>query len=133
MFQTVPVDTILLLEDVDALFQDRTANAKTGIDFSTLLNCMDGITTRRGLVVFMTTNHVQTLDAAFSRPGRVDKSVEFHYPTKVELREALNVLASDFNHEHDEYLSRVPSEGMSIAALQKHLFDCVMSEKTTIL
>jgi len=131
LFQTVPAETFLLLEDVDALFTDRTANS--GIDFSTLLNCMDGLTTRRGLVVFMTTNHVQKLDAAFLRPGRVDKCVESQLPKRAELQKALDVLASDFKHEHEAYLNSVPEEGMSIATLQKHLFDCVMSEKTTIL
>ncbi len=79
---------------VDALFTNREANQ--GVDFSTLLNCMDGIATKRGLVLFMTTNHIQKMDGAFIRPGRVDISIEFKMPGKEILKDALNVLAEEY-------------------------------------
>jgi hypothetical protein len=129
-FQSLPADTFLLLEDVDALFSNR--QAQTSIDFSTMLNCLDGITTRKGLVMFMTTNHLMKLDEAFVRPGRVDLSVEFKPPSRRELEEALHMLGSQFSHEHKEFLDR-HGEGMTIAHLQKHLFDCIMEEKKSIL
>lgn len=130
LFQTVPQNTFLLLEDVDSLFTERKSN--TSIDFSTLLNCMDGITTVRGSVLFMTTNHVTKLDAAFVRPGRIDLSVEFKLPGTEELRLALKVLGKGFESEHEEFL-RNHCANMSIAGLQKHLFDCIMGKKTSIL
>jgi len=129
LFSTVQDNSFLLLEDVDALFTERKSN--TSIDFSTLLNCLDGITTKRGLVVFMTTNHVTKLDEAFIRPGRVDLSLEFKLAGRQELHDALKVLASDYEHEHDEFLSK--NTNMSIACLQKHLFECIMEEKKSIL
>lgn len=92
---------------------------------------MDGIATVRGLVLFMTTNHIHKLDSAFIRPGRVDCCVEFNLPGREELKSALTVLGSDYKHDHEEYLDRNPD--ISIAALQKHLFDCIMQEKTSIL
>ena len=130
LFQTIPNESFLLLEDVDALFTERKSN--TSIDFSTLLNCVDALTTRRGLVLFMTTNHVTQLDSAFVRPGRVDICVEFKLPGKDELYEALTVLGANYVHEHEEFLNKC-SNGMSIAQLQKHLFDCIMEEKESIL
>jgi len=130
LFQTVNDDSFLLLEDVDALFTERKSN--TAIDFSTLLNCMDGITTKRGLVLFMTTNHVTQLDSAFIRPGRVDLAIEFKLPGREELHEALKVLGSNYTHEHEEFLNN-HTKDMSIAGLQKHLFECIMEEKKTIL
>lgn len=130
-FQSLPADTFLILEDVDALFTaDR--QAQTSIDFSTMLNCLDGITTRKGLVMFMTTNHVTKLDAAFVRPGRVDSCVEFKPPTRRELEQALQMLGSQFSHEHKEFLDR-HGKDMTIAHLQKHLFDCIMDERKSIL
>lgn len=129
LFKGVPDNTWLLLEDVDALFTERLANA--GIDFSTLLNCMDGLTTKRGLVLFMTTNHITKLDEAFLRPGRIDMCVEFKLPGRDELHACLKVLAPDYAHEHAELLDR--NESMTIAGLQKHLFDCIMGEKVSIL
>jgi SpoVK/Ycf46/Vps4 family AAA+-type ATPase len=130
LFQSIPEESFLLLEDVDALFTERTS--KTAIDFSTLLNCMDGLTTKRGLVVFMTTNHVTKLDKAFIRPGRVDMCIEFNLPGKDELHEALKVLGEKYEHEHEEFLKRHTTD-MSIAVLQKHLFECMMEEKKSIL
>lgn len=130
LFQTIPAGSFILLEDVDALFTERKSN--TSIDFSTLLNCMDGLTTQRGLTLFMTTNHITQLDAAFIRPGRVDISLEFKLPGREELHEALKVLGSDYEHEHEEFLDK-HSKDMSIASLQKHLFECIMEEKKSIL
>ena len=129
LFRSVPADTFLLIEDVDCLFVERTSN--TSIDFSTLLNCMDGITTVRGLVLFMTTNHITKLDQAFVRPGRIDISVEFTLPGIEQLRGALKVLGSAYAHEHEEFLSK--NKDISIAELQKKLFETIMNEKKSIL
>ena len=129
LFQTAPQGSVVLLEDVDALFVAR--NAVGSVDFSTMLNCMDGVATRRGLVVFMTTNHLASLDPAFVRPGRVDCIVEFALPGAAQFRQALATLGAQFKSEHEEYMSRNPRT--SIAALQKHLFDCIMDERTSIL
>jgi SpoVK/Ycf46/Vps4 family AAA+-type ATPase len=130
LFQTIPDNTWMLLEDVDALFTERTAH--TSIDFSTLLNCMDGLTTKRGLVLFMTTNHKTKLDSAFIRPGRVDLDLEFPLPGKEELRKALKVLGAEYEHEHEEFLEK-HAKNMTIPSLQKHLFECMMDEKKSML
>jgi len=103
----------------------------TDISFSSLLNCLDGVATRRGLVVVMTTNHIQKLDSAFVRPGRVDCCLEFALPGFPQLQKALQTLGPQFKSEHDEYLNRHPN--ISIAALQQHMFECIMEEKTSIL
>jgi len=129
LFQTLPEKTFMIMEDVDALFAGR--KSETSIDFSTVLNCMDGITTKRGLVLFMTTNHVLELDNAFIRPCRIDTSLEFKLPTRSDLEDALNVLAPAFAHEHAKYLEL--NKNISIAHLQKHIFDCILEEKNTII
>lgn len=130
LFKSLPANTFLLIEDVDALFTERKSN--TSIDFSTILNCMDGLTTQKGLVLFMTTNHVTKLDPAFLRPGRVDLSMEFKLPGQEELAEALQVIGPQYAHEHKEFLDKHVKD-MSIAALQKHLFDCIFEERKSIL
>ena len=93
---------------------------------------MDGLTTQNGLVLFMTTNHVIKLDEAFNRPSRIDLKLEFHLPGKAEIRQALKVLASDFESEHETFLERV-GDNMSIAALQHHIFTRILEERGTIL
>lgn len=40
--------------------------------FSGLLNVLDGVAASEDRLVFMTTNHIERLDPALIRPGRVD-------------------------------------------------------------
>ena len=45
---------------------------QSSITFSGFLNALDGVTSGEERIVFMTTNHLERLDAALIRPGRVD-------------------------------------------------------------
>ena len=66
-----PPNSILLFEDVDSLFRGRNGE-DAGMSFSTMLNALDGVLHPRGALIFLTTNHLDRLDAALRRPGRVD-------------------------------------------------------------
>lgn len=73
---------MVILEDIDCTVPDRDAPSNPArITLSGLLNCLDGITSREGCVIVMTTNHREALDAALLRPGRVDFELEFDYAT----------------------------------------------------
>lgn len=78
-FSKVPNKSFLLLEDIDLIFQKLSKGEKTDeknrITFSGILNALDGIAYKEGLVTFMTTNHIDRLDPAVIRTGRVDKQV----------------------------------------------------------
>lgn len=122
----------VILEDVDSLFVER--EAKTLLDFSTLLNILDGVLTKRGLVLFMTTNHLMKLDCALKRPGRIDELVEFLPPTREIWLKALGDLAEKWPHEHEQYVDLLIERGeSSIASIQKHLFHCIMENADSIL
>lgn len=57
-----------------------TANANNNsgrLSLSGLLNILDGVASQEGRVLIMTTNHVEKLDKALIRPGRVDMIVKF--------------------------------------------------------
>ncbi|KAK1981974.1 BCS1 N terminal-domain-containing protein [Colletotrichum cereale] len=47
------------------------------LSLSGLLNILDGVASQEGRVLIMTTNHVEKLDKALIRPGRVDQIVNF--------------------------------------------------------
>lgn len=49
------------------------------LSLSGLLNILDGVASQEGRVLFMTTNHLEKLDKALIRPGRVDMVVKFDY------------------------------------------------------
>ncbi|KAJ3337880.1 hypothetical protein HDU93_000380 [Gonapodya sp. JEL0774] len=130
LLSSLSTNTFLLLEDVDALFAKRSS--KTGVDFSTLINALDGVATASGLVVFMTTNHLDKLEPALIRPGRVDFCAEITVPSREAVLEALRTLAPEYAHEHEEFVDRF-AKGITIAGVQKHIFDCLVEEKESIL
>ena len=47
------------------------------LSLSGLLNILDGVASQEGRVLIMTTNHLEKLDKALIRPGRVDMTVKF--------------------------------------------------------
>jgi chaperone BCS1 len=89
----IPAQSIVLLEDIDAAFVSRqqTAEVKSAYDglnsvtFSGLLNMLDGVASTEARILFMTTNHVDRLDPALVRPGRVDLKEHVGYATKQQL------------------------------------------------
>ncbi|XP_029789693.1 mitochondrial chaperone BCS1 isoform X2 [Suricata suricatta] len=80
LLSVAPQQSLVLLEDVDAAFLSRDLAAENPVKyqglgrltFSGLLNALDGVASTEARIVFMTTNHVDRLDPALIRPGRVD-------------------------------------------------------------
>ncbi|CAK4031895.1 Mitochondrial chaperone BCS1 [Lecanosticta acicola] len=73
----VPARTLVLLEDADAAFSNRRQRDEDGysganVTYSGLLNALDGVASAEERIIFMTTNHIDRLDDALIRPGRVD-------------------------------------------------------------
>ncbi len=76
MLANAPPRSLILLEDVDAAFVKRDPRMAYNLSFSGLLNTLDGVTSSEERIIFMTTNHVERLDPALIRPGRVDVKEE---------------------------------------------------------
>ncbi|KAL4810010.1 BCS1 N terminal-domain-containing protein [Aspergillus unguis] len=87
----VPKRTIVLLEDVDAAFSNRRTQTDedgyrgANVTFSGLLNALDGVGSAEERIVFLTTNHVERLDEALVRPGRVDMTVRIGELTRSQV------------------------------------------------
>eukprot|EP00741_Cyanophora_paradoxa_P001161 tig00000459_g1119.t1 len=79
LMAVVPPRSVVLLEDVDACLpaSSRDPRAEYSVTFAGLLNMLDGVAATEQRIVFMTTNHIERLDPALIRPGRVDLIVEF--------------------------------------------------------
>lgn len=118
LLSTVRPYSILLLEDVDSYDaalsrddEDENEDKKAepskygGSKTSALLNALDGIHTPHGIIIVMTTNHPEKLDPAIMRPGRVDKTIEFHLSTLDQIT-AMWQLVSDKDLP-EEYLTFV--------------------------
>lgn len=99
-----PDNSILLFEDVDALFKGR-GSAGGGMTFSTLLNALDGVLHPRGALIFLTTNHLDKLDDALRRPGRVDR--------------LLHIPLADVHQASEIWRIFFPKEKVPTSALQR--------------
>ncbi|PVH92388.1 putative mitochondrial chaperone bcs1 [Periconia macrospinosa] len=92
LFAELPQHCIVLIEDVDATAvhrkPDGSADASPSagqngpgdkkVSLSTLLNVLDGLASSEGRLLIMTTNHIERLDPALIRPGRVDMKLELY-------------------------------------------------------
>jgi hypothetical protein len=68
---------MVLIEDIDGVFHGRENMSKSPLTFDCILNCLDGAKRPDGVLMILTTNHVDKLDPALIRPGRVDRIVKF--------------------------------------------------------
>jgi chaperone BCS1 len=103
---TLPSKTFLVLEDVDAMFLNKRDEVNNGNDniknnknnnngLSTVLNVLDGNLRKHGMIVFMTTNHIEHLDPALIRPGRVDMMLKIDYLTDEQASRLYKVYFKD--------------------------------------
>ena len=129
----VPPRTIVVLEDADAAFTNRRAQTDedgyrgANVTFSGLLNALDGVASAEERIVFLTTNHVDRLDAALVRPGRVDLTVCFGEATPWQIERLWDRFFSQQDPEGElkrEYIDKLRALGIldrtSTAALQGH-------------
>lgn len=71
---------------------------KQGISLSGLLNSIDGVASHEGRVLIMTTNHLEKLDDALIRPGRIDMKVPFTNASSTQIRELFTRMYSRETH-----------------------------------
>ncbi|PVF93918.1 P-loop containing nucleoside triphosphate hydrolase protein [Serendipita vermifera] len=60
----------------------ETDGNSNSLSLSGLLNALDGVAASEGRLLFATTNHIDRLDEALRRPGRMDVWINFKYATK---------------------------------------------------
>lgn len=82
----------VIMEDIDVLpaVQKRDTNSESSKIYVTrnesntarLLNLMDGFKSPENVIWVFTTNHIDKIDEAFIRPGRIDLCVEIGYVTR---------------------------------------------------
>ncbi|KAG5958593.1 hypothetical protein E4U57_001230 [Claviceps arundinis] len=103
LFYDLPTRCVVLLEDIDSAglthTREENPNPSTSpetttddsdkkgstpsttssgrVSLSGLLNILDGVASQEGRILIMTTNHVEKLDKALIRPGRIDMTIPF--------------------------------------------------------
>lgn len=125
LLSDVPERAIVLLEDVDAVFNGREqrGESKSGITFSGLLNALDGAATKDGRILFMTTNHIERLDEALIRPGRADVRLGFDYATHDQARAFFARFYPDADLDLACCFASLIGSRTSMADIQQHLLE----------
>lgn len=157
LFDELPERCIVLLEDVDSAglvvrgspqhnvastpetsgFPADTSNSKRGITLSGLLNVIDGVASQEGRILIMTTNHIEAIDHALLRPGRVDLRIYFDLATKKLAKdlflqifgdlddEGVELVNDDKNNELEQqavaFAAEIPEKVLSPAEIQGFL------------
>jgi mitochondrial chaperone BCS1 len=146
----VPQRTIVLLEDADAAFVNRIQVDEQGysgatVTFSGLLNALDGVASGEERIVFLTTNHIERLDDALIRPGRVDMSIRLGHATLNQIERLWDRFYAEFDQDHEgrkRFIQRAQELGLinhvSTAALQglflfnKGNMDCAIAMASSL-
>ena len=118
---TIKQDSILLIEDIDCLFEKR--NSEIPISFSIFLNILDGVLYKHGSIIFLTTNHPEKLDHALLRVGRIDSILEFSYPKKNEIKKLFNDITNSSIEDFNKFYDYIKGKNMPMSAIVHFLFN----------
>lgn len=127
-----------MFEDIDAVSTKSTASRSKkdkpmkdmlgddlllkSLSLSDLLNITDGLLASDGTICLFTTNHIEKLDPAFLRAGRMNKTVEYKYMS-----------ASTANKMIEAYLGKKISnlkDDIRPAELQEMILNIMVGKKT---
>ena len=112
-FASVPTNTIILAEDFDSARQlhRRDSNKEKSEMLSELalgtltglLNALEGIQALDNVVVMFTTNHLERIDPALVRPGRIDYIRQLPQPGIAAIKAHFLTLYPDMNPDHVQW------------------------------
>ncbi|CCF41979.1 mitochondrial chaperone BCS1 [Colletotrichum higginsianum] len=116
----LPRRSILLLEDADSAFvnrRQRDADGYSGasVTFSGLLNALDGLAAGEERIAFLTTNHIERLDPALIRPGRVDMMTRIGEATRYQAGQMWDRFYGDVDADgagRERFLQRLEDLGL---------------------
>lgn len=123
---------IVLLEDLDTIYKGRTFCATVSqnrdtLTFDCLLNTISGVGSSDGILLFITTNHVDSLDPALgapvnghgrsSRPGRIDRVIHFGPMAAPERRKLAQFILADYPDQIESVVAA--GEGETAAQFQE--------------
>ncbi|KAJ6452448.1 hypothetical protein C8R45DRAFT_1040672 [Mycena sanguinolenta] len=158
LLSNTPSRCILLIEDIDCAFpsreepdedeeeepqRDRNGNPiprnrmlppKSAVTLSGLLNVLDSVSSEEGRITFATTNHIENLDPALIRAGRMDLKIKYSLANAAQIEEVFKVFFSASNEDGGasyrtddierlatEFSATMPPETYSIAQIQGYL------------
>jgi chaperone BCS1 len=133
LLSSVPRRSVILIEDVDAFFQQRTkADAQVKVSYSGFINALDGVASHEGSVVFLTTNHPDRIDEAAIRSGRVDFRLELGLCDRDQLQRMFCKFFDDAAAA-ERFADRVAAGRWSPAQVQERLLNAANVDEAIAL
>lgn len=94
--QRIPKGSVVLMEDIDTFSvthersmlndnSDKNDPLKMALTLGNILEVLDGYYYLNECIIIMTTNHVEKLDSALIRPGRIDHKLELSNISKEQI------------------------------------------------
>ncbi len=124
---------IVVIEDIDCIFWDRKNHdsQKNHITMHGLLNCLDGFNNHEGLILILTTNYPDKLDAALIRSGRIDINIKLTYLDKYQAK---NMFLTFFNDDDafDKLWCLISKYEIEPSSLLQFLFSHRKSQDITV-
>ena len=104
-------------EKIDML-QKYVAKKDDELTLDCVLNVMDGIIELHGAMIIFTTNHLEKIDPAFTRPGRIDKILHLRNASVKMIREMVEYKYRADLSAYDHYFEKMADYVISPAAVQ---------------
>lgn len=118
--------SIIVVEDIDSIAEERELeegetedilHALNKNSMGTILNALDGIVSYDGSIFVCTTNHIEKIDSAIKRPGRIDMIQEIKVLDQELIVKHINKFY-ETNYMIDELIGVSPK---TIAELQNNM------------
>ncbi|ESZ93219.1 hypothetical protein SBOR_6375 [Sclerotinia borealis F-4128] len=88
---------------LEAMAKKNGSKEQSGkISLSALLNVIDGVASQEGRILIMTTNHIEKLDEALIRPGRVDMTIHFDLANKDNMEQIFRGIYATLEGDYPE-------------------------------
>ena len=116
-------ERIIVIEDIDTLFDDRKKGDKeNGITLQAFLNCLDGFTCVEGTMLFLTANKPEILDYAMIRSCRIDHKLKLDYANEYQTKLMFNIFLPDQIDKYNDFYKEIRHKEYTTAMLQEFLF-----------
>jgi ATP-dependent 26S proteasome regulatory subunit len=90
--------SLVILEDVDLIAEERTRDGACTALLFELLNQMDGLADDADVIFLLTTNRPEILEPALAaRPGRIDQAIEIPLPDSTCRKRLIDLYARGLN------------------------------------
>ena len=110
-----------MLDNMGAMLLTSNKKKDDGLTLDCVLNAIDGIIELHDAMLIFTTNHLEKIDPAFIRPGRIDYILELKHATVSTIREMIQYkfrhVIEDFS-QYQKYFDNMRDFALSPADIQ---------------